>query len=79
MPLSVVDTKLLPKPKMFKGDEAVGRECDWESWSFVLKAYAGAIIPTLRKRLENCVLAAGPDDFRNISLSAGDTQISAQL
>ena len=43
---SLVDTKLISKPKEFEGAHV-----KWSDWSFVLRAYAGAVGPELQGRV----------------------------
>ena len=47
----IIDTKILTKPKPWKGDRA-----DWKRFSFVMYGYMGVISPKLNammKRLES--------------------------
>ena len=44
---SSVDTRLLGKPKTFKG-----RDEDWRDWSMVMRAYAGAIDSRMLNEME---------------------------
>ena len=68
----LVDKRLLSKPSIFNGAQD-----RWSDWSFVLRAYIGAIDPTLRVDMDRAAVAA--DAVRHESLSADMASRSASL
>ena len=69
---SLVDTKLLTKPSKFSGNQA-----DWTSWSFLFKAYIGAVDTILRQMLES--IATVESVILQNTLTLQEQKLSSQL
>ena len=69
-----IDTRLIGKPKPFSGKEA-----EWQGWSLILRAYAGAVSTRLLQLMEETELHPEEDCSNAAFLSGEDRDLSSQL
>ena len=54
-PKTVIDTKLMQKPKSFNGDKSA-----WSDWAFCFRAYVGAVDARMKTLLDHAQVATAP-------------------